>query len=167
MKKWYDEEYEFEVEVVGFLRGERTERYCRNGEEVGDRYTCTYGCPVNAQGYGICSKTMMLLYPIMEAVRSGGDLVKVGGDGRYTKEIVCPDGCVLFRLTARPRGTGNFSTAGFFRRESGGNGKAPRPPSWECGGLSHALIPVRRRPGRRPRPHPRRPRRRRPPPPHR
>ena len=71
MKKWYDEEYEFEVEVVGFLRGERTERYCRNGEEVGDRYTCTYGCPVNAQGYGICSKTMMLLYPIMEAVRSG------------------------------------------------------------------------------------------------
>ena len=118
MKKWYDEEYEFEVEVVGFLRGERTERYCRYGEEVGDRYTCTYGCPVNAQGYGICSKTMMLLYPIMEAVRSGGDLVKVGGDGRYTKEIVCPDGCVLFRLTARPLGNENFFTGRFFLPES-------------------------------------------------
>ena len=71
MKKWYDEEYEFEIEVTGFLRGERTERYCRNGEQVGDRYTCTYGCPVNDQGYGIFSKTMMMLYPIMEAVRSG------------------------------------------------------------------------------------------------
>ena len=42
MKKWYDEEYEFQVEVTGFLRGDHTERYCRNGEEVGDRYTCTY-----------------------------------------------------------------------------------------------------------------------------
>lgn len=73
MKKWYDEEYEFTVEVVGFLRGDHTERYCRNGEQIGDRYTCTYGCPVNQDGYGICSKTMMMLYPLMEAVRSGGD----------------------------------------------------------------------------------------------
>lgn len=30
MKKWYDEEYEFEIEVTGFLRGDHTERYCRN-----------------------------------------------------------------------------------------------------------------------------------------
>ena len=45
MKKWFDEEYEFTVEVTGFLRGDHTERYCRNGEEVGDTYTCTYGCP--------------------------------------------------------------------------------------------------------------------------
>ena len=34
MKKWYDEEYEFQVEVTGFLRGDHTERYCRNGEEL-------------------------------------------------------------------------------------------------------------------------------------
>ena len=46
MKKWYDEEYEFTVEVTGFLHGDHTERYCRNGEEIGDKYTCTYGCPV-------------------------------------------------------------------------------------------------------------------------
>ena len=86
MKKWYDEEYEFEIEVTGFLRGERTERYCRNGEQVGDRYTCTYGCPVNDQGYGICSKTMMMLYPIMEAVYQGrrlpGWLRAVPSDGK-------------------------------------------------------------------------------------
>ena len=57
MKKWYDEEYEFTVEVTGFLHGDHTERYCRNGEEIGDVYKCTYGCPVNKDGYGICSKT--------------------------------------------------------------------------------------------------------------
>ena len=51
MKKWYNEEYSFEIEVTGFLRGDHTERYCRNGEEIGDKYSCTYGCPVNAQGY--------------------------------------------------------------------------------------------------------------------
>ena len=49
MKKWYAEEYEFQIEVTGFLRGNSTEHYCRNGEEIGDTYTCTYGCPVNVQ----------------------------------------------------------------------------------------------------------------------
>ena len=67
MRKWYDEEYEFQVEVTGYLRGDHTEHLCRNGEEIGDKYRCTYGCPVNADGYGICSKTMMMLYPLMEA----------------------------------------------------------------------------------------------------
>ena len=37
MKKWYDEEYEFNVEVTGFLHGDHTERYCRIGEEAGDK----------------------------------------------------------------------------------------------------------------------------------
>ena len=79
MKKWYDEEYEFEVEVIGFLHGDHTERYCRNGEEIGDKYTCTYGCPVNQDGHGICPKLMMVMFPVMEAVRSGGDLENIGG----------------------------------------------------------------------------------------
>lgn len=107
MKKWLDEEYEFEIEVMDFLRGDHTEHYCRNGEEIGDKYTCTYGCPVNSDGYGICSKTMMMLYPIMEVIRSGGDLENVGGDGKYSKVIVCPDGCVMFRITAKPLGNQN------------------------------------------------------------
>ena len=114
MKKWYDEEFEFTVEVTGYLRGDKPERFCRNGEEIGDRYTCTYGCPVNAQGYGICSKPMMMLYPIMESLRSGGDLRNIGGDGPYEKTIVCPDGCVLFRLRAKPLGNENFYRGKFF-----------------------------------------------------
>ena len=30
MKKWFKEEYKSEVEVVGYLRGESCENYCRN-----------------------------------------------------------------------------------------------------------------------------------------
>ena len=114
MKKWFDEEYEFEIEVIGFLRGDHTERYCRNGEEVGDKYKCTYGCPVNEQRQGICSKVMMMMYPIMEAVRSGGDLENIGGRGKYTKDIVCPDGNVIFRITAKKLGNENFFKGKFF-----------------------------------------------------
>lgn len=55
----------------------------------------------------------MVLFPLMEAVRSGGDLENVGGSGPYTKDIVCPDGCVLFRLTARKTGNPNFFKGGF------------------------------------------------------
>ena len=115
MKKWYDEEFEWEIEVIGFLRGDHTENYCRNGEEIGDKYTCTYGCPVNADGQGICSKTMSVIFPIMEAVRSGGDLQNIGGDGKYTKTIVCPDGCVMFRLTAKKVNDNNFHTGKFYK----------------------------------------------------
>lgn len=79
MEKWYQEEYTWTVEVIGYLRGNTPEGYCRNGEEIGDRYTCTYGCPVNQAGQGICSKVMGTLFPLMEAVRSGGDLRNVGG----------------------------------------------------------------------------------------
>ena len=115
MKKWYGEEYEWEIEVTGFLRGDSTVGYCRNGEEVGDRYTCTYGCPVNAEGQGICSKCMTLIFPIMEAVRSGGDLTNIGGSGKYSKDVVCPDGCVMFRMTARKLGGENFFKGGFLK----------------------------------------------------
>lgn len=108
MKKWYAEEYEWKIDVVGFLRGDRTERYCRNGEEIGDTYACTYGCPVNQDGQGICSKVMLTMFPIMEAVRSGGDLENIGGDGKHSKTVVCPDGCVIFRMTAKKLGNENF-----------------------------------------------------------
>lgn len=114
MKKWYDEEYMWKIEVIGFLRGNQTERYCRNGEEIGDTYTCTYGCPVNKEGQGICSKSMLLMFPIMEAVRSGGDLTRIGGSTLYQKDIVCPDGCVMFRLTAEKLDNENFYKGQYF-----------------------------------------------------
>lgn len=54
------------------------------------------------------------MYPIMEAVRSGGDLLNVGGDSKNSKVVMCPDGCVLFRITARPLGNENFFKGKFF-----------------------------------------------------
>lgn len=38
MKKWYHEEYEREIQVTGFLRSDRIERYCRNGVDKGRFY---------------------------------------------------------------------------------------------------------------------------------
>ncbi len=114
MKKWYEEEYEFTVEVTGFLR-ERPHRAVLP-ERRGDRgqVHLHLWLPGQQDGQGICSKTMMMLFPIMEAVRSGGDLENIGGSGRYVKDIVCPDGCVLFRLTAKPLGNENFYKGRFF-----------------------------------------------------
>lgn len=63
MKKWYNEEYEFEIEFIVFLRGDKTEGYCRNCEEIGGKYKCAYGCPVNSEGQGIYSKVMMIMFP--------------------------------------------------------------------------------------------------------
>lgn len=60
---------------------------------------------MNTQGYGICSKAMLLMFPIMEAVRSGGIPERIGGSGPYTKDAVCPDGNVIFRLKAARTGT--------------------------------------------------------------
>ncbi|PKM61092.1 MAG: TIGR04076 family protein [Firmicutes bacterium HGW-Firmicutes-4] len=116
MKKWYDEEFEFEIEVTGFLRSDHTEHYCRNGEEIGDKYTCTYGCPVNNQGYGICSKMMQILFADMQAVRSGGDLMNVGGSEKYIKDYVCPDGCVCFKMTVNKTENVNFYKGNFFQK---------------------------------------------------
>lgn len=101
MKKWYQEEYEFTVEVIDYLCCAKPEGFCRNGEEIGDKYISTYGCPVNKQGYGICSKVMLIIFPLMEAIRSGGDLTNLGSKNKYSHDIVCPDGCVIFRLTAK------------------------------------------------------------------
>ena len=57
---------------------------------------------------------MMVMFPVMEAVRSGGNLENLGGSGKYVKDIVCPDGCVIFRLTAEYLGNENFHKGGFY-----------------------------------------------------
>ena len=57
---------------------------------------------------------MLMMFPIMEAVRSGGDLRNIGGSSQYSKDIVCPDGNVIFRLTAKKTGNENFYEGKFF-----------------------------------------------------
>ena len=36
MNKWYTEDYEFTIEVIGVSHDGKTEGHCRNGDEVGD-----------------------------------------------------------------------------------------------------------------------------------
>lgn len=123
MDKWYDEEYGFTVEVISVSHDNRTRGHCRNGDEVGDVYRCTYDCPVNRNGRGFCQKSMLILFPMLETVRGGGDLRNIGGysptgntpDSPLVKEFICPDGVVTFRLTAEKLGGENFHTGGFYK----------------------------------------------------
>lgn len=115
MNKWYSEEYSFTIEVTAVSHDDRTENHCRNGEEVGDVFRCTYGCPVSSEGRAVCQKSMAILYPLMEAVRSGGDMRNLGGDSPLSKELFCPDGVVKYRLTAQKLGGENFHTGGFYK----------------------------------------------------
>ena len=101
MKKVYKEEDAFKIAVVSVAPDNRPEN-CRNGHEVGDTYTCEYGCPISAEGTGgFCSKSMAKLFPLMEAVRAGGDLSNLlTGASKHSGEFYCPDGVVMFKLEA-------------------------------------------------------------------
>jgi uncharacterized repeat protein (TIGR04076 family) len=93
MKKWINEDYRFTITVIGDGYGNVCHLGCRNGHEIGDTYTCQYGCPepVNGEG-GFCTKTMQKLYELEEAVRRGKSAEQV--------DFTCADGCVTFRLQA-------------------------------------------------------------------
>lgn len=67
MKNWYYEEYSFKITVLSIKPDNEPLNHCRNGHEVGDEFSCEYGCPDK-----FCSKSMLKLFPLMEAVRSGG-----------------------------------------------------------------------------------------------
>lgn len=95
MKKFLKEDYSFRITVIDGNKNKHGAIDCRNGHEIGDTYTCEYGCPD-----GFCSKSMLKVFPIMEAVRSGGDLCNLGGDSGTTMNFCCPDGVVTFRLEA-------------------------------------------------------------------
>ena len=90
MNNWFREKYEFKITVISVGTGEQTRR-CRNGHEAGD------ACPE-----GFCSKCMIKVFPLMEAVRSGGNLSNLmEGASKHCGEFVCPDGVVRFLLEAK------------------------------------------------------------------
>lgn len=100
MKRFVAEDVTFTLTVIGGRTNADGALDCRNGHEVGDRYTCEYGCPQD-----FCQKCMLKAFPLMEAVRAGGDLRLLGGDGRDSITLCCPDGVVLLRLTAIRKGS--------------------------------------------------------------
>jgi uncharacterized repeat protein (TIGR04076 family) len=90
MKHWYPEDYRFRMTVKP---DEQPQGHCRNGYEAVDVHNCAYSCPDS-----FCSKSMLKLFPLMEAARSGGDLRKLGGTEKGRMDFDCPDGVVRFRL---------------------------------------------------------------------
>ncbi len=95
MKRFVAENTTFTLTVIGGKTAACGALDCRNGHEVGDQYTCEYGCPQD-----FCQKCMLKAFPLMEAVRSGGDLRQLGGDSRNSITFCCPDGVVTFHLEA-------------------------------------------------------------------
>ncbi len=99
MKRFIAEDVAFTLTVVGGkTNGGALD--CRNGHEIGDQYVCEYGCPAD-----FCQKCMCKAFPLMEAVRAGGDLRLLGGDSRDAITFCCPDGVVMFRLEATRKGS--------------------------------------------------------------
>ena len=101
MENWYKEEYNFMITVVSVGKDGNPHR-CRNGHEVGDVYSCGYGCPMPQNGEGgFCSKSMSRLFTLQEVVRSGGDLSKLQPKAEKHKgNFRCPNGVVSFSLEA-------------------------------------------------------------------
>lgn len=97
MKEWYIEEWSFKLEVLRVGKQNKAEE-CRLGLEPGDTFHCMYGTP-----HGFCPTSFIKAFPSMEAVRCGGDLRSLGGEGPSEITFVCPDGIVLFRLRGEKR----------------------------------------------------------------
>jgi len=95
MKKWYKEDWTFSIEVTSVGK-KNAPTECRIGLEPGDTFACAYECPA-----GFCSKSMLKVFPILEAARSGGNLQNLGGDAPGQMTVLCPDGVVKYRITAK------------------------------------------------------------------
>lgn len=95
MKRFVAENVTFEMTVVSGKTNADGALDCRNGHEIGDAYVCQYGCPAD-----FCPKAMLKAFPVMEAVRAGGDLRLLGGESADMIHFCCPDGVVQFCLKA-------------------------------------------------------------------
>jgi uncharacterized repeat protein (TIGR04076 family) len=94
VKEWYHEDWRFRIEALRVGKEGKAEE-CRLGLEPGDTFECTYGTPA-----GFCPTSFIKIFPSMEVVRCGGDLRNLGGEGPGATTVICPDGVVLFSLTA-------------------------------------------------------------------
>jgi uncharacterized repeat protein (TIGR04076 family) len=94
VKEWYHEDWRFRIEALRVGKEDKAEE-CRLGLEPGDSFECGYGTPA-----GFCPTSFIKILPSMEVVRCAGDLRYLGGEGPCETTFTCPDGVVLFRLTA-------------------------------------------------------------------
>lgn len=74
MKKFIKEEHVFKITVISGNQNKDGIIKCRDGHELGDTYLSEYGCPKD-----FCPKSILRLYPLMEAACSGSDYRLLGG----------------------------------------------------------------------------------------
>ena len=92
MNKWVTEDWEFDITITRGKAG-----HCRLGLEEGDKFIFQYETPA-----GFCPKSMGNLYTWCEVIRCGGDFTLRGCKDKYAMDLACADGCIHYRLTARP-----------------------------------------------------------------
>lgn len=97
MNRTYAEEWRFRISVLRVGKSSEPQR-CRLGFEAGDVFECHYETPGD-----FCPKSMLKVFPLMEAVRSGGDLRNLGGEAPCGMTLTCPDGEVVFRIVGTRR----------------------------------------------------------------
>jgi uncharacterized repeat protein (TIGR04076 family) len=97
MKKWYPEDWRFKIEVIRVGKENKAEE-CRLGFEVGDTFECAYGTPAN-----FCPTAYIKIFPALETARCGGDWRNFGAQYPHVMDFVCPDGAVLFKITAEQK----------------------------------------------------------------
>jgi len=95
MKKWYAEDWSFKIEVLR-VGNDNLPNECRLGLEPGDTFECAYGTPA-----GFCPTSFIKIFPTMEVIRSGGDTRNLGGKAPDVIDFLCPDGVVVFKITAK------------------------------------------------------------------
>jgi len=93
MKKWYQEDWHFKIEVLRVGRENKAEE-CRLGLEPGDSFECGYETPA-----GFCPTSFVKIFPVMEAIRCEGDLRYLGARTPYEMDFICPDGAVQFKIS--------------------------------------------------------------------
>lgn len=91
MRKWIVEDWQFTISVISGRAED-----CRLGFEAGDEFQCAYAVPT-----GFCPKAMPVLHTLCEIIRCGGDFTHRGSDKPHEIDFPCPDGGIVFRLTAR------------------------------------------------------------------
>lgn len=86
-EKW-KEPTTFEVEVV-------EAKYCRAGHNQGEKFTFAWNTPE-----GLCGEAFVGMYPVLCALRTGGDMRLLGSEEKHTRVYTCPSRVVKFRITA-------------------------------------------------------------------
>lgn len=90
-----DRETGFRLEVISVNdRGLPPERVCRAGHSLGQRWNLGWNTPE-----GLCGEVYVSIYPLLFALRTGGDVRRLGSSSPGQRIYTCPSRVVTFLLS--------------------------------------------------------------------